>query len=81
MLSLTRRIGESIIIGDNITVTVTVIGLSDNSTNVAIGTSALNDVSVHRQEIYDRIQNEKANSDSALLNATLTRKQSTQPIK
>ena len=55
MLILTRRISESVIIGDN--VKITVLGVKGNQ--VRLGIDAPKDVSVHREEIYNRIQSEQ----------------------
>lgn len=59
MLILTRRVGETLMVGDD--VTVTVLGVKGNQ--VRIGVNAPKDVSVHREEIYQRIQKEKEKND------------------
>lgn len=62
MLILTRRVGETLIIGDD--VIVTVLGIKGNQ--VRIGINAPKEVSVHREEIYQRIQQEKNATPSAV---------------
>ena len=64
MLILTRRVGEAVVIGEE--VTVTVLGVKGNQ--VRIGVNAPKTVSVHRDEIYERIKNEREASE--LLSAT-----------
>lgn len=61
MLILTRRVGETLMVGDE--VTVTVLGVKGNQ--VRIGVNAPRDVAVHREEIYQRIQDEKTGADES----------------
>lgn len=58
MLILTRRVGETIVIGDD--VKITVLGVKGNQ--VRIGVNAPKTVSVHREEIFNRIQQEQNSS-------------------
>lgn len=64
MLILTRRVGESLMIGDE--VNVTVLGIKGNQ--VRIGVNAPKDVAVHREEIYQRIQQENQESTDKVAN-------------
>ena len=57
MLILTLKVGESLLIGDDISITI----LSVRGNQVKIGVKAPKDVSVHREEIYQRIQQAKDN--------------------
>ena len=56
MLILTRRVGETLMVGDE--VKVTVLGVKGNQ--VRIGVNAPKEVAVHREEVYDRIKNEES---------------------
>jgi len=60
MLILTRRVGETLVIGDD--VNVTVLGVRGNQ--VRLGVNAPKEVAVHREEIYQRIQKENDSDNS-----------------
>jgi len=60
MLILTRRVGETLMIGDEISVTV--LGVKGNQ--VRLGINAPRNVAVHREEIYERIRNEEDDASS-----------------
>ena len=60
MLILTRRVGETLMVGDE--VTVTVLGVKGNQ--VRLGVNAPRDVAVHREEIYERIKKEQDDEES-----------------
>ena len=63
MLILTRRVGESLRIGDEVSVTV----LGIKGSQVRIGVNAPKSVSVHREEVYDRINEEKSKNSEGIL--------------
>ncbi|MDE0006165.1 MAG: carbon storage regulator CsrA [Rhodospirillaceae bacterium] len=60
MLILTRRVGESVVIGGGITVTL--LGVKGNQAR--LGVNAPRDVTVHREEIHERIESEKTSEEA-----------------
>lgn len=60
MLILTRRVGETVVIGDD--VTVTVLGVKGNQ--VRVGVNAPKEITVHREEIFERIKREQADGEA-----------------
>jgi carbon storage regulator CsrA len=61
MLILTRRIGEKLVIGDNVIITI----MAAKGSQIRIGIEAPRDIQVHREEIYQRILNERKGLNSA----------------
>jgi carbon storage regulator len=70
MLILTRRVGESLMIGDD--VSVTILGVKGNQ--VRIGINAPKDVAVHREEIYQRIHHEAPPEDTSDIEVEVPRR-------
>lgn len=68
MLILTRRSGESLMVGDSVKLTV----LAIKGNQVRIGIDAPKEVAVHREEIYERIQKEKVEKNNASLSVVTT---------
>ena len=68
MLILTRRVGETVMIGNDITVTV--LGVKGNQ--VRVGVNAPKEVAVHREEIYERIKREEQAAGGAAIKRPLT---------
>ena len=58
MLVLTRKVGESLIIGDDIKITICAV----NNSQIRVGIQAPKEVEIHREEIYERIKKEKEDS-------------------
>ena len=68
MLILTRRVGETVMIGNDITVTV--LGVKGNQ--VRVGVNAPKEVAVHREEIYERIKREEQAGGAGAANRPVT---------
>jgi carbon storage regulator len=76
MLILTRRVGESVVIGED--VTVTVLGVKGNQ--VRIGINAPKTVAVHREEIFERIKNGQGAGDRPSADEPTTVPRETLPV-
>ncbi|HEU4780138.1 MAG TPA: carbon storage regulator CsrA [Steroidobacteraceae bacterium] len=76
MLILTRRVGESVVIGED--VTVTVLGVKGNQ--VRIGINAPKTVSVHREEIFERIKSGQGTADRSSSDEPNTVPRETLPV-
>jgi len=76
MLILTRRVGESVVIGED--VTVTVLGVKGNQ--VRIGINAPKTVAVHREEIFERIKNGQGAGDRSTTDEPNTAPRETLPV-
>lgn len=72
MLILTRRVGETLMVGDD--VSITVLGVKGNQ--VRIGVNAPREIAVHREEIYNRIQQEKEGGQPAEASAEIPAEES-----
>jgi len=70
MLVLTRKVGETLVIGDDIKITICAV----NNSQVRVGIKAPKEISVHREEIYERIQSEQveANGSTAAARARVS---------
>ncbi len=77
MLVLTRKLGQSVVIGNNIKVTVLGIGKQQ----VKLGVEASRNVVVHREEVYKRIKEENKLSSSSIMNLTSFTKPTTNTPK
>ena len=75
MLILTRRVGETVMIGND--VTVTVLGVKGNQ--VRVGVNAPRDVAVHREEIFERIKREE--QDGSGVDSTTTTTTTRTPVR
>ena len=61
MLVLTRKVGETLVIGDDIKITICAV----NNSQVRVGIKAPKEISVHREEIYERIQSEQVEANGS----------------